>query len=151
MESDVTEAELTERPTAVVRGHVPHDGMAGFLGEAFGAVMGTVGRQGLAVDGPPFARYGMADDGGWDIEAGFPVSAPAAAEGPVEPSSLPGGRVARTLHVGPYAGVAAAYSALTAYLGEHGLVPTGGPWESYLDGPEVAMPRTEVCFPCRPA
>jgi hypothetical protein len=26
----------------------------------------------------------------------------------------------------------------------------GAPWESYLDGPEVAEPRTEVVVPCRP-
>ncbi len=146
---DVTEVELSEQPTAVVCGHVPHDGIAGFLGEAFGEVMTLVVRHGIAVTGPPFARYGMADDGGWDIEAGFPVAEAPTAEGRVEASTLPAGRTARTLHVGGYGEVAAAYEAVTSYLTEHDLAPAGAPWECYLDGPEVAMPRTEVCFPCR--
>ena len=27
----------------------------------------------------------------------------------------------------------------------------GAPWESYIDGPEVAEPRTLVYLPCKPA
>jgi effector-binding domain-containing protein len=68
--------------------------------------------------------------------------------GRVVPGSLPGGEVATTTHVGSYDDVAAAYSAVERWLDDQGLVPVGDPWESYLDGPEVAQPRTVVCFPC---
>jgi effector-binding domain-containing protein len=34
------------------------------------------------------------------------------------------------------------------WLGETGREATGDPWEIYLDDPEVAAPRTVVCFPC---
>jgi effector-binding domain-containing protein len=140
---------LSDQPAAVIRDHVALDGIGEFLGAAFGDVMGLVSRQGLQVAGAPFGRYRPAADGGFDVEAGFPVTGAVTAEGRVESASLPGGRAARTVHVGDYGGVGAAYEAVTAWLAGSGLVPAGDPWECYLDGPEVANPRTEVFFPCR--
>ena len=58
----------------------------------FGEVVGTAEQQGVGVAGAPFARYRPADDGGWDIEAGFPVTGTVSASGRVEPVTLPGGR-----------------------------------------------------------
>jgi effector-binding domain-containing protein len=46
--------------------------------------------------------------------------------------------------------VPAAYAAAEEWLAEHDWVATGPPWEAYLDGPEVAQPRTVVHVPCRP-
>lgn len=151
MSYDIDLQELPQQTAAVVRAHVGHQGIGDFLGEAFGEVMGAVGHQGLHPAGPPFGRYRPAEDGGWDIEAGFPVSGAAAPEGRVEPMTLPGGRVAHTTHVGDYGSLSAAYEAVTAWLTGQGYVPAGEPWESYLDEPDVANPRTEVYFPCVPA
>jgi effector-binding domain-containing protein len=146
----VETVELPEQPSAVVRGRVTHQGIAAFLGRAFGEVMAVVAPQGLAPAGPAFGRYRPTDDGGWDIEAGFTLARPLdGAHGDVEPATLPGGLAARTLHVGDYSGVGAAYQALDSWLAEHGYTPSGQPWECYLDGPEVASPRTEVYQPCR--
>jgi effector-binding domain-containing protein len=69
--------------------------------------------------------------------------------GAVEPSSLPGGTAVRTLHVGGYGSVGSADEAVDSWLGEHGLVASGPPWECHLDGPEAAEPRTEVYQPCQ--
>jgi effector-binding domain-containing protein len=145
---EVTLADLQAQPTAAVRGHVAADGIADFLGGVFGEVMGVLSRQGLGPAGPPYGRY-VPTGGGFDVEAGFPVHGEVRPDGRVEALSLPGGRVARTLHVGSYETVAEAYDALTAWLTDNGLEPVGLPWESYLDGPEVAEPRTEVYVPCR--
>lgn len=151
MRYDVELIDLQEQHTASIREHVAHDGIPTFLGQAFGEVMGVVARQGLQPSGAPFARYRPTDDGGWDIEAGFPVRAAVTAEGRVQPGTLPGGRVARTLHVGDYAALGEAYSATQGWLIDNGYVTAGEPWECYLDGPEVAQPRTEVFFPCHEA
>jgi effector-binding domain-containing protein len=147
---DITLADLQEQHVALVRGHITMDQIAGFLGGAFGEVAAGAAAQGLTITGAPFGRYRFTDDGSFAVEAGFPVSGVVAAAGRVEPGILPGGTVARTLHVGSYDGVAAAYEATEAYLTDNGYEPAGAPWECYLDDPEVPNPRTEVFMPCRP-
>jgi effector-binding domain-containing protein len=148
MEYQVDRVELIEQPSAVVRGRVPQEGIPDFLGGAFGEVMGVLGAQGVEPAGPPFGCYLPTPDG-FEVEAGFPTSAPVEPAGRVVPSTLPGGSAIQVLHQGPYAGVAAAYQAGEAWLAEHGGEESAPPWESYLDEPEVAEPRTLVSMPCR--
>jgi effector-binding domain-containing protein len=142
--------DLREQPAAVVRGSVTQDTIPAFLGEAFGAVMAAVAGQGNAVAGPPFARWRPTDTG-FDAEAGFPCKVPLTPSGRVEPTVLPGTWATRVLHVGDYAGVAGAYQAAERWIVENGYVATGSPWESYLDEPDVAEPRTLVFQPCTEA
>jgi hypothetical protein len=148
---DITLADLQEQHAAVVRGHVATEQIPDFLGGAFGEAAGAAAAQGLTLTGPPFARYSVPDEGRFDIEAGFPVSGAVTAVGRVEPRTLPGGTAARTMHVGAYDAVGAAYEAVQTYLTDNGYEPSGAPWECYLDDPEVESPRTEVVLPCRPA
>jgi effector-binding domain-containing protein len=148
MSYDIDLVDLQEQHTATVRGHVPMDGIAAFLGEAFGEVARVTDGQGLRVSGAPFGRYRPTGDGAMDVEAGFPVRGAVTPEARVEPATLPGGLMARTLHVGDYANVGAAYEAVQTWLIENGYVGGGEPWESYLDGPDVPKPRTELFFPC---
>jgi effector-binding domain-containing protein len=147
---DVHLAEVVTRPSAVVRAHVRTDDIAAFVAGAFAEVMTVLARQHLAPVGPPFSRYTVGEDG-FEVESGFPTSGAVAASGRVVPSELPGGAVATTLHTGAYDEVGAAYAAAETWLAEHRMVAAGAPWESYLDGSEVAEPRTEVSVPCRPA
>jgi effector-binding domain-containing protein len=147
---DVHLAEVRRRPSAVVRAHVRTDDIADFVGGAFAEVMTVLDRQCLAPTGPPYSRYTMAEDG-FEVESGFPTSGAVTASGGVVPSELPGGTVATTLHTGAYDEVGAAYAAADSWLAEHRMVAAGSPWECYLDGPEVAEPRTEVLVPCRAA
>jgi effector-binding domain-containing protein len=143
-------ADLQEQHVALVRGHIPVTEIPGFLGGAFAEVPAVAARQGLRLTGMPYGRYRFAPDGTLDVEAGFPVSGIVTAAGRVEPGVLPGGTVARTLHVGSYDTVAAAYEATESYLTENGYEPVGPAWECYLDEPDVKEPRTEVFMPCRP-
>lgn len=149
MEYHVEQVELEEQPTAVVRGLASHAGISEFLGGVFPEVMGVVGAQGLQPAGMPFGCYVPTPEG-FQIEAGFPTSAPVAPTGRVVASSIPGGPAIQVLHQGPYSGVAAAYEAAETWLVNNNWESTGPPWETYLDGPEVAEPRTVVYFPCRP-
>jgi effector-binding domain-containing protein len=146
---DIEVKDLEPQPVAVVRGHVAPEDIESFLGGVFEEVATTAGQQGLEVVGPPFGRW-TPRDGGFDATAGFPLTGRVEARGRVEPDELPGGTVARTLHSGPYDAVGAAYAATFEWLAGHGLEVTGEPWESYLDGPDVAQPRTRVCVPCSP-
>jgi effector-binding domain-containing protein len=146
------EVELRElQPTsaAVVRGHVDLAGIPRFVGAAFGETLAALAQQQVAPSGPPFARYHLAE-GGFDIEAGFPAAGPIVTSGRVHPTALPGGQVATVLHRGDYySAVGAAYDAAMAWIGSHDRHPSGDPWESYLDGPDVPEPRTLVHVPCR--
>jgi effector-binding domain-containing protein len=147
---DVELVDLEEQQAAVVRGHVTVPEIPGFLGAAFGEVLEALSAQGLAPAGPPYGCFVAADDG-FDVEAGFPATGVARAVGRVVPGELPAGPAARVMHRGSYAGVAGAYEAAADWVGEHGYVATAPPWESYLDGPEAAQPRTVVWLPCRPS
>jgi effector-binding domain-containing protein len=136
-----------EQHAAVVRATVSLDGLSAFLGAAFGEVGGVLAKQGLFPVGPPLGRYRPVERG-FEVEAGFPTTRAVVPDGRVEPIVLPGGDIAETVHIGAYERVPAAYGAVMEWLGETGRVVTGDPWEMYLDGPDVADPRTVVCFPC---
>ncbi|MGN6605527.1 MAG: GyrI-like domain-containing protein [Jatrophihabitans sp.] len=145
--------DIVERPqqtAAVVHGHAGPEHIAEFVGRAFGAVARLVEHEGLTYAGAPFGRYVPTSDG-FDIDAGFPVTGDAVAEGEVELITLPAGPAAHTVHTGPYAEVGAAYEATGAWLHEHGYRRAGAPWEVYLDGPDIPLPRTELFWPVRPA
>lgn len=142
--------DLQEQPAAVVRGSVAGEDLPEFLGKAFGEVMGALTEQGNIPAGPPFGRYRPTETG-FDVEAGFPCKVPVTASGRVEPTVLPGTRATRVLHVGSYARVAEAYVAAESWMTDNGYVSAGAPWESYLDGPDVAEPRTQVIHPCTEA
>jgi hypothetical protein len=140
--------ELQSQPTVFVRGHVETAGIPGFLGTAFGEVMQLLDDQHLTPAGPPFARFRPVA-GEFDVEVGFPSAGSVRPAGRVEAGELPGGSAASVLHRGDYGAVGAAYEFATEWLDTNGYVTAGEPWESYLDGPEVAEPRTLVRFPCR--
>lgn len=146
MTYDITVITSDPQTVAVVTEQVAHDAIGPFLGRAFGEILAAVGES--AVAGPPFARYDFSEDG-FLVTAGFPVAATVQPSGPIGIDVLPGGQVATTTHIGPYEAVAGAYSAVEAWMAAHEWVPAGAPWESYLDGPEVAAPRTVVVWPCR--
>jgi effector-binding domain-containing protein len=140
--------DVVPQAAAVVRGRVPVEMIPAFLGDAFSEVMRVVDDQRRSPAGPPFARYRPRSDG-FDVEAGFPVDAAVTRSGRVLPAELPGGPTASALHQGEYSTVAETYEAVTGWLAANGYVPAGPPWESYLDEPSVAEPRTLVSFPCR--
>lgn len=149
MEYHVDRIQLESQDAAVVRGTVRVEEIGDFLGGAFGEVMGVLGAQGVHPDGPPFACY-VQVEGGFDIEAGFPVDAPIDPVGRVVAAELPAGWVLVVLHRGPYDQVAGAYAAAEQWLAENDWEASAPGWEAYLDGPEVADPRTIVHVPCRP-
>lgn len=145
MAYDVEVVERQRDDAAVVRGRVAHTEVGAFIGPALGEVMAALGT--VPVTGPPFCKIDM-DGDAFLLEVGFPIERAIEPSGRVHPSRLPAGLVATTMHVGAYQDVPAAYGALEEWMAGNGYVAVGPPWESYLDGPEVAAPRTMVCWPC---
>lgn len=150
MSYDIERVTIDPQYAAVVAAEVPRDEVGAFVERAFGEVMAAIGRQGIAIAGMPFGRFEPVGEV-FRAEVGFPTERPIDDTGGVRGIELPGGPAIATLHAGAYDSVGGAYEALHAYLGANRLVPAGGPWESYLDGPEVAVPRTRIVWPVREA
>jgi AraC family transcriptional regulator len=90
------------------------------------------------------------EEGTADVEVAFPVL-PGTRPGPgMNVYTLPGGRMARTFHKGPYEDCEPAYMELFAWLQEHGLTITGPMREMYLNDPREVPPEeilTEILAP----
>jgi effector-binding domain-containing protein len=138
---------VEEAFTAILYGTVTRDELSSWLPKAFEATEAYLKRWGAGPAGPPYARFTDQGDGRFEVEAGFPATTPVGGEGEVEPSDLPEGTVAVTVHEGPYDTIGDAHEAILAWIAEQGGTPAGAPWEVYLTGPEADPPRTEVYQP----
>ena len=153
MDYDIKTRKLAACDTAVLRVSSPPAEIAAALRSALPEVAECVSRQGVAIEGPPFARFFDYDDERADFEAGYPVSAPLRAEGRVEPGRLPGGRAAITLHRGAYEDLQGAHDALGEWVLAHDHDPAGPVWEVYVSGLEQhddpSRRETKVVWPLR--
>lgn len=151
MNYEIEQGTLKPRPTVVMREKVTVADMPAFFGRTYGLVAGAIHRAGGQIAGAPFARYRMIADGEFEVEAGFPVVAPVKVDGQAEASSLPGGPVVATWHVGPYSAMEPAYEALDTWLEQQGATATSPPWEVYYSEPtdDPSTWRTEIVQPCR--
>ncbi len=143
---DITVQTLPPLSAAVIRSRLRREEIPAFLNGAFPEIFGRLQSAGVEIAGPPFARYGVGTEA-FDVTAGFPVTGDVVPDGRVEAGRLPGGEVATTIHTGSYEGLAEAFHAVIEWTQANGRQIAGDPWEAYLDGPEVAEPRTQVCFP----
>ena len=144
---------LTEQPTAVRRGTMTPAEMPTWFPKAFGEVAEFLRLHAITPAGPPFARYHMLPGGYFEVESGYPVPEPVRSDGTTQPSTLPGGPAAVTVHVGPYDRLGSTYETLTDWLMMRGATPSGAPWEIYHDPPhgDPTTWHTAVVQPYCPA
>jgi effector-binding domain-containing protein len=148
----VEERDLTEQPTLVTRARLVIPDIRGWIGPAFGRVMAAIHAAGSTPAGPPFARFEPVDDrlDIFDVEAGFPVSAPIqVTSDDIHASCLPGGPAAATVNVGPYDEMTPAYDVLEKWVADRGGSVAGAPWENYLSEPvgDQSTWRSQLVLP----
>jgi effector-binding domain-containing protein len=119
-----TPPEVTSRPEqpyVAIRADVTWAELAG-LAHRFGEVFGWLAERGLAPVGAPFFRYNVIDmERQFKVEAGVPVAAAVEGDDLVIAGTLPAGRYATYLHVGPYDGLVGAVDALLRWADAQGL------------------------------
>jgi effector-binding domain-containing protein len=114
--------------TAVVRDCVPPGGLPQFVPAACGEVWSFVRAAGLPKPGRHVALY---LDAQGSVEVGAEVSAPFAGNDRVHCSQLPAGRVATTVHFGPYPRLFETHDRIRQWCAGHGHRPAGISWEIY--------------------
>jgi AraC family transcriptional regulator len=150
----IIKREITEQPVLIMRHRVKRSDIAPTIGKTLHAIFLYAQRNGIALGGPPFARYPESSVGFVTIEPGTRIATgnpDCTGEPGMIHDILPGGLVAFTTHCGPYDKLPEAHAALEAWIESEGLTPAGAPWESYVtdpaDYPDPKDWKTELFWP----
>jgi effector-binding domain-containing protein len=154
--SMVYQCELKQQvaqPALTVRTRAAVQDLPQLFGKTYGAIMQYLGELGEQPVGAPFAAYYNMDMQNLDIEIGFPVAHKLAGKAEIQASEFPGGRLATTLHIGPYDQCGSAYEALTQWITTNGYEAAGTAYEIYFSDPSTPPQemRTEIVFPLKPS
>jgi len=90
------------------------------------------------------------EEGNADVEVAFPVSKKTRASKDIKCYELPGGRMAKILHKGPYQECGSAYEKLFSWIKENGKEIAGPTREVYLNDPNTVAKEeilTEIYAP----
>lgn len=132
MANEVTSETVAASPTAVVRGSATFAELPATIGRLFDALYGGLGATTARQTGQNVVLYeGTAEP--FPLEVGVQVDGPFEPVGDIVPSTLPAGRVARALHVGPYTDLHQTHMALQDWCRDQGLALAGRYWEIYGD------------------
>ncbi|RSM78183.1 hypothetical protein DMH04_34055 [Kibdelosporangium aridum] len=152
---DIVVKELPAIHALVMRRRTTRDGIAAALSECLPTVFAYAQRHGLAMAGPPFARYPEVSMGSLVLEAGVTIAAPAPEDpgGGIEAITIPAGAAAVVIHKGPYDRLQETYQEIEAWIRDEGLLIAGPPRETYLtdpgEYPDPATWETEIAQPVR--
>src|SRR3954468_12078372 len=142
MSYEVTVAEVTARPTAVVPATTTWREFPTLWRDLSSEVWACLRAGGIDRGCPNVMLF---HDDVRHVEVGVELRQPCALTGRVVTSTLPAGEVAMTVHRGPYSGLASAHRAVLDWCAAHGRQPAGPRWEVY--GPHREDPAevwTEV-------
>jgi len=152
---DIAMKELPTIHALVMRRRVSRDEIAATLSECLPAVFAYAERHGLAMTGPPFARYPEISMVSLVLQGGVPIAAPPLVEpgDGIEAITIPAGVAAVVVHHGPYERLPETYQALEAWMRDEGLAIAGPPWETYLtdpgERPDPETWETEIVQPVK--
>ena len=156
MSYTVNVKEVSSQPILGIRLHTSLAAIGNEAGGALGELFAYLAELGVRPAGPPGAQYYQGEafqEDDLDVEFWVPIDKRLAGRGRMNGGELAAGAAATTLHAGPYDQLGNAYSALAAWIQQHGHDMAGPPRELYLVGPgQAATPadlRTEVVWPIR--
>jgi AraC family transcriptional regulator len=134
---DVVVKDLPAMHALVMRRRTTREEIAATLGECLPAVFTYAQKNGLALTGPPFARYPELGMGSLVLEAGFTVAElPADEPGDgIEKLTIPAGPAAVAVHYGPYDRLPETYREIETWIQAEGRAAAGPPRETYLTDP----------------
>ena len=125
----VTIEEVPDVAIASVTSESTLEDVGSTVQAAFGTLGRAIGEAGAFGDGAPGLIVHEMDRGTMTIEVFMPVSKTFDPPSGVAIRTLGGGRVATTVHEGPYDEIGAAYRSLTAWIADRRQVPAGPPRE----------------------
>lgn len=150
-------ALITVKPQQVVG--IKKTGTYAMIPELLMALWEHIEKNGLTCAGAPaFICHEISPDavkeanskGTAVIEVAWPVTGPAKESGDIRVYELPGGKMVRTVHHGPYETCEPTYLKLFAWIEEHNLRITGPVREFYPNDPRSVRPEeilTEIFAP----
>jgi effector-binding domain-containing protein len=152
---EVTTHEVPDEALLSIRGSMTMAELPGFIGQSYAKLYGRLGELGDSSCGPPFVIYHAFGPGQVDAEVCVPLAAVVTASGEMTSRVLPGASVARTVHLGSYDSLGAAYTELYEWIGDRGFEVVGVARERYLNEPGPDVPPadyiTEIDVPIAPA
>ena len=121
------------------------------MGSMYGKIYGYMGTKTINPVGPPIALYFSEPGPEWEIGVAVPVPEGTVGQGTIESTTLPGGKMVSTMHIGPYENLDESWNALSDWMKKSKYNPAGPGREVYLLGPpqesDPAKFRTELLWP----
>src|SRR5262245_59497198 len=128
MNYDVQVEEVNSRPLALVRRRATSPDLAKVVPEACGTVWNSLRNQKIKGAGRHVAIY---LDDQINLEVGVELEVPYFGQGEVIGSATPAGKVASTVHFGPYNRLSEARRGIREWCMKHGYSLAGPNWEVY--------------------
>ena len=139
--------KVAAAPILAVRTRAKQSELSRVIPHLCGVVWNYCKANGVPSPGRQVAVYRNWKDGELDVEVGVEVGAGAVGGADVVLSALPGGTAATVTHMGSYALLHAANTAIRDWCKENGRETTGTSWEIYGHmGPDPANARTDVFY-----
>lgn len=155
--NEITVVDIPALQVLGIRRRGPYRMIPGLLGEIFRFATGN----GVQFAGMPMLlmHETSAEDaakadaqGTADVEVAVPVRGEPVSGGDIRWYTVPGGRMARIVHMGPYEGCEESYRKIMEWIGAQGLCISGPVREVYHNDPAEVQPgeiMTEILVPVR--
>ncbi len=121
------------------------------MGSMYGKIFGYIGTKAINPIGPPIALYFSEPGPEWKIGVAVPVPEGTVGEGAIESTTLPGGKMVSTTHIGSYEKLKESWNALSDWLKNSKYYPSGPAREVYIIGPpkesDPTKFKTELLWP----
>lgn len=152
MDYQITLKQQASQPVLSIRKTTSLSKLSEEIGKAYGMIAMYMQEMGEQPKEAPFTAYYNMDMENLDVEMGFPVSKPMAGRGEIKAAEIPEGKYVEGMYKGSFSGISSAYDAISAWINEKGLTPTGAAYEYYFNTPgEVPDSEllTKIVFPVK--